>query len=94
MSWRSGETAHMQKFRTWIDPRAAVNRELMRQKTPKDLCSGTLRLALHLSDLEHAQLELLNPETLGRHDDERLRADYWRQFIAAPESAPFRVNTV
>ena len=84
----------MSKFKTWIDNRAALERAKMRLQTPKDLCSKTLRLALHLSDLEHEYLERNNPDTLGRHDDERLRSKYWAEFIAHPASAPFRVNHV
>ena len=65
----------------------------MRQQRPKDLASRTMRLALHLSDVEAGRLESLNPDTLG-HDDAALRANYWRRFIESPESAPFRVNKV
>lgn len=68
-------------------------RSKMRQQRPKDLCSKTLRLALHLSDREHKALERLNPDTLGCEDGP-LRSSAWAAFIASPLSAPFRVNKV
>lgn len=74
-----------------IDPRAAVTRQQMRQLPQKDLCSGTMRMALHLSELEAESLERNNPDTLG-HDDGRLRDQYWADFINAPESREFRVR--
>jgi hypothetical protein len=82
------------KYRTWVDNRAALERAKMRLQTPNDLCSGTMRLALHLSDREAEYLEHHNPETLGRHDDEQLRSKYWAEFIAHPASIPYRVNKV
>ncbi len=78
----------------YLDPVAEIRRREMRRSRPKDLADKTMRLALHLSDAEHYALEAANPETLGRHDDERLRSQYWAQFIANPASEPFRVNKV
>lgn len=60
----------------------------MRRQVPKDICSGTLRLALHLSDLEHAFLMAQNPEL------QEESGPGWAKFIAHPDSAPFRVNRV
>lgn len=60
----------------------------MRATQPKDICSGTMRLALHLSDLEHEFLRTFNPELQDENGAE------WAKFIAHPESAPFRVNKV
>ena len=79
----------------FIDPEGARHRRrLVMGDRPRDLASRTMRLALHLTDSEHAALEAFNPDTLGRHDDERLRSQYWRQFIESSASAPFRVNKV
>lgn len=75
------------------DPRAAAERAKMRQQRPRDLCSKTLRLALHLSVEEHRFLEKANPETLGA-SDMLVRSAAWADFIAQPEAAPFRVNRV
>ena len=81
------------KYRTpEPDPRAAEFRKKANQMRIRDLGSKTMRWALHLSDLENAQLEAMNPDTLGRHDDEHLRSHYWADFICRPESAPFRVR--
>ena len=74
------------------DKRASSFRAKANQMQVRDLGSKSMRWALHLSDLENDALERLNPETLGRHDDERLRAHYWADFISKPESAPFRVR--
>lgn len=60
---------------------------------PRDLCSGTMRLALHLAEEEADELIRLNPDTLG-HSDDKLRDLYWRDFCESPDSAPYRVNTV
>jgi len=81
-------------FITGIDKRAQKERNRLRRNQPKDLAGATMRLALHLSDIEHDFLERMNPETLGRHDDERLRSMYWAKFMASPESEPYRVNKV
>lgn len=82
----------MQTFNTsLLDPRAEVTRAQMRQLDKRDLCSGTMRLALHLSNEEAARLEQLNPDTLG-HDDGKLRDLYWKKFAQSPEAAPYRVN--
>ena len=77
----------------FVDPRAEVTRGQMRQQQARDLCSGTMRMALHLSDLEAASLERNNPDTLGI-GDEKLKSAYWSDFIARPESQAFRVNRV
>ena len=75
-----------------LDPRAKAFRAKAQHNPIRDLCTKTMRWALHLSDLEAAALERLNPDTLGRHDDERLRGQYWADFISRPESAPFRIQ--
>lgn len=75
-----------------LDPRADATRQGMRRHQPRDICSRTMRLALHLSSEEADGLERLNPDTLGRHDDEQLRSKYWADFINSPESEPFRVR--
>lgn len=80
-------------FKVAVDPRAEIQRQIYRQQLPRDLASGTMRWALHLSDIEAAYLEEQNPETLGRHDDERLRSMYWKRFIDGPDSAPFKIGT-
>ena len=77
-----------------IDPRAAVTRAQMRRQEMADLCSGTMQISLHLSDLEAESLERNNPDTLGRTDDEQLKSQYWADFINSPESREFRVNRV
>lgn len=78
----------MPHYRTWIDPRAAAERAEMRRIVPRDICSGTMRLALHLSDVEHSYLLAMNPQL---HDE---CGPAWARFIAHPDSAPFRVNKV
>ena len=78
----------MPQYRTWIDPRAAMVRAEMRRSTPRDICSKTLRLSLHLSDVEHSYLVAMNPQL----NDEAGPA--WARFIAHPDSEPFRVNKV
>jgi hypothetical protein len=75
-----------------IDPVAATERALIRQGMVKDLALGTMRPALRMSMMEHDLLELANPETLGRNDDERLKSQYWRDFINSPYSEPFRLG--
>jgi hypothetical protein len=52
-----------------------------------------MKWALHLSTEEHEALERLNPSTLG-HDDAKLRANYWKQFIESPESNVFKVQKI
>jgi len=85
-------TAPMRRYTPCLlDPRAEKHRQWMRNNPAKDLASGTMRLALHLSSEEHAALERLNPDTLG-HDDTKLHDLYWRDFIENPASAPFRVR--
>jgi hypothetical protein len=74
-----------------IDPRAEMTRSQMRQLPQKDLCSGSLRLALHLSDLEAESLARNNPDTLG-HDDAQLNKQYWADFANSQESKQFRVR--
>ena len=88
MKSASGTHVRLSAYKTWIDPRAAKERSKMRQTLPRDICSGTMRLALHLSDLEHEFLQTFNPEL----QDESGAA--WAKFIAHPDSAPFRVNKV
>jgi hypothetical protein len=81
------------QYRTWIDPRASVTRNQMRQQAPKDLAGATMRLALHLSDVEHQALQVANPDTLGLPVGPDQDAA-WAKFIAHPDSAPYRVNKV
>jgi hypothetical protein len=47
-----------------------------------------MRLALHLSDLEHEFLMTFNPELQNES------GAAWAKFIAHPDSTPFRVNKV
>jgi hypothetical protein len=76
------------------DPRADRMRARMRQgNRPKDLAGKTMRLALHLSDWEALQLEVLNRETLGS-PDQGTRTAAWALFVSSPESLPYRVNKV
>lgn len=93
MSTVSGLRVRSSRYKIWLDPRATATRQQMRRSAPRDIASGTLRLALHLSDLEHAYLERANPDTLGlpegiEHDTA------WANFIKHPDSAPYRVNRV
>jgi len=81
----------MPKYRTWVDARKDPERREMRKQTPKDIGSGTMRLALHLSDTELQYLELMNPDTLG-HPDSKVHDAEWGRFINHPESSPYRVN--
>lgn len=83
----------MRTYNTWVDRRADVTRKMMREQCPRDLASSTLRLALHLSDLEAAYLERKNPESLGLPPGPDHDAA-WAKFIAHPASAPYRVNKV
>lgn len=83
----------MSHYKTWIDPRAAITRREMRANAPKDICSGTLRLALHLSEQEHLFLERANPDTLGLPDGVE-HDTAWGNFIKHPDSAAYRVNRV
>ena len=80
-------------FQTAVDPLAAKTRQRIRTVTVKDLASKTMRWALHLSAIEANYLECMNPETLGRTDDERIRSNYWKQFIDSPASTPFKIGT-
>lgn len=83
----------MQTYSTWVDPRAHVTRQMMREQAPRDIASGTMRLALHLSTQEEAYLEQKHPESLGLPPGpDRDRA--WRKFIESPASAPYKVNKV
>lgn len=68
-------------------------RRTLRGKPMKDLCSGTMRMALHLSDVEHAALRRLNPDTLGAPDT-RIACAAWKLFIESPDSARYRVREV
>lgn len=84
----------MSKYRTWIDPRAAVTRSQLRKLEIRDAAVGTMRWALHLSHEEMHYLELMNPDTLGcTHDARQYKAE-WAKFIAHPDSAPFKVQAV
>jgi hypothetical protein len=75
-----------------VNPAADEYRRFAMNQEIPDLCSKTMRWALHLHPDELAGLERLNPDTLGRKDDEKLRAKYWAEFINSPESKPFRVQ--
>jgi len=77
---------------SFIDPRAAETRRNMRAQDAKDICSGTMRIALHLSDLEHDWLRINNPDTLG-HLDSKLSDDYWRQFCESSYSNPYKIRS-
>ena len=77
------------RYRIWIDPRAEVTRKQMRAACPRDIASGTLRLALHLSDAEHTYLCRMNPALDGDDADGE-----WAKFISHPDSKPYRVNRV
>lgn len=83
----------MPKYQTWIDPRAASKRHELRSLAPRDVASGTLRLAMHLSDLEEYWLERMNPDTLGLPSGID-RDAAWGKFVAHPDSAPYRVNKI
>jgi len=83
----------MRKYCTWLDPRAIPVRIRMRQQAPRDIASGTLRLALHLSDKEAEFLETQNPESLGLPPGPDHDAA-WARFISHPDSEPDRVNKV
>jgi hypothetical protein len=83
----------MRKYCTWLDPRAMRERARMRRQAPRDIASGTLRLALHLSDQEYRFLETKNPESLGLPPGPDHDAA-WARFISHPDSEPYRVNKV
>jgi len=83
----------MRKYCTWLDPRAMRERARMRRQAPRDIASGTLRLALHLSDQEYRFLETRNPESLGLPPGPDHDAA-WARFISHPDSEPYRVNKV
>lgn len=83
----------MRKYCTWLDPRAIRERARMRRQAPRDIASGTLRLALHLSDQEYLFLETKNPESLGLPPGPDHDAA-WARFISHPDSEPYRVNKV
>jgi len=83
----------MPNYQVWTDPRAASKRHELRSLAPKDLASGTLRLAMHLSDLEEFWLSSMNPDTLGLPPGKDRDAE-WAKFIAHPESSIYRVNKV
>jgi hypothetical protein len=66
----------------------------MRKVKANDLASGTMRLALHLSEAEASFLERMNPDTLGCVADPRLYKAEWDAFVKHPDSKPFRVTGV
>lgn len=76
----------------YIDPRPAATRLDLNRRTIRDLGESS-RWSLHLSEGELAWLEAHNPDTLGHHD-EKLRAGYWKKFMAHPDSKPYRVQGV
>ena len=82
----------MSKYRTWIDPRAEETRKQIRGQTIRDMASGTMRWALHLSEEEMRYLELNNPDTLGCIADAKRYKEEWARFINGPESKPYKVN--
>ena len=93
MSISCGSSVLMQKFHIpMVNPDSDKYRQFAMNQEIPDLCSKTMRWALHLHPDELEGLERLNPDTLGRHDDEQLRAKYWADFINSPESKPFRVQ--
>lgn len=51
-----------------------------------------MRWCLHLSDLEMAYLERMNPDTLGCLSDPALYKAEWAKFIQHPDSLPFKVQ--
>ena len=75
---------------TWIDHRAEPYRAQVRRGVVRDLGHGTMRPALHLTDLEHAYLQRNNPE-LGQ-EDSRLRSAAWLKFITSHDSDPYKVQ--
>lgn len=93
MTTASSQNVRASAYRTWIDPVAIPTRQQMRRQAPRDLASGTLRLALHLSEAEAAYLEFHNPDTLG-HPDTAVHDAEWAKFIKHSDSAPYRVNRV
>ena len=74
----------------FIDPRPAATRLHINSLVIRDI-KDAARWSLHLSEEELAWLELHNPDTLG-HSDEKLRAGYWKQFMAHPASKLYRVQ--
>lgn len=76
----------MLRYLTFIDPRADETRKKMRQQVPRMLARGTMKLSLHLSDVEHAYLVKNNPD----FDLDSKRE--WDKFIKHPDSKPFRVQ--
>ena len=81
-----------QKYQTLIDKRATLTRSQLRALSIRDLGVGTMRWALHLSELEAHMLEVLNPDTLGLPEDSKQRDIEWRKFIEHPDSEPFRIQ--
>ena len=82
----------MSKYRTWIDPRAAVTRNQLAKLPLRDAASHTLRWSLHLSEEEYAYLIENNPDTLGVVPDSALFKQEWARFIQHPESRPYRIG--
>lgn len=82
----------MPKYNVWVDPRAEEERKKIRGQTIRDMGTGTLRWALHMSDLEDWYLHHFNPETLGCLADPALYKQEWARFINDPQSKPYRVR--
>jgi len=82
----------MLKYNVWIDPRAEETRKQLRGLTIRDLSSGTLRWALHLSEDEMAYLERHNPDSLGCLADPALYKAEWAKFINSNASKPYKVR--
>lgn len=82
----------MSRYRTWIDPRAAVTRNQLRSLEIRDFSEKAARWALHLSEEEAAYLEQMNPDTLGCLRDPALYKREWAKFCSHPDSLPFRVQ--
>lgn len=82
----------MPTYQTWIDPRAAVTRSQLSRIEIRDLCSATMRWALHFSHEEMEYLERHNPDTLGAWGDPALYNTEWKKFVDHPESQPYRVK--
>ena len=82
----------MPKYNVWIDPRAEETRKQLRGLTIKDLGTGTMRWALHLSEDEMQYLETYNPDSLGCLADPALYKAEWAKFINCNESKPYKVR--
>ena len=81
----------MSKYRTWIDPRAAVTRAQLKREQIRDL-GASMRWSLHMSEEEFQYLQLFNPDTLGVSQDSALFKQEWARFLQHPDSAPYRIG--